>query len=176
LRAAGADIVLTGTPESVTAAGAEIGDAPVPLALDGVGGPSSENVATVFSPGVVLIAYSAVSGAPLWVPLGALAALGVTVRGFSVGAWDFATKVAPTAREAAEFVATGALGIPIAGIFTLDQISLALDRLDKGGKVLLKIAHVTPDAWPASVVALLIAGCARATREGAYRYPDIMAG
>jgi NADPH:quinone reductase-like Zn-dependent oxidoreductase len=140
LRAAGADIALTDTPESVTAARAEIGDAPVPLALDGVGGPSSQNVAAVLSPGGVLVAYSAVSGAPLWVPLGALTGLGVTVRGFFVGAWDFATKVAPAAREAAQLVATGALDVPIAGIFTLDQISLALDQLDKGGKVLLKIA------------------------------------
>jgi NADPH:quinone reductase-like Zn-dependent oxidoreductase len=141
LHAAGADLVLPDTPDSVQTARAQIGDAPVLLALDGVGGASSANLATLLSPGGVLVAYSAVSGLPLSVPLFPLTGFGITVRGFFVGAWDFATKVAPAAREAAQLVASGALHVPVAGTFTLDRMSEALDQLDKGGKVLLNISR-----------------------------------
>lgn len=80
LHAAGADLVLPDTPDSVQTARAQIGDAPVLLALDGVGGASSANLATLLSPGGVLVAYSAVSGLPLSVPLFPLTGFGVTVR------------------------------------------------------------------------------------------------
>jgi NADPH:quinone reductase-like Zn-dependent oxidoreductase len=139
LRAAGADIVLPDSPESVGTVRSQIGDATVALAVDGLGGPSTETLATLLSPGGVLVAYAAESGAPLSVPLPPLTGYGVTVRGIFLGAWDFPTKIAPAVREAAALVASGALVVPVAGTFSLDRIPEALDQLERGGKVLLDV-------------------------------------
>ena len=62
-----------------------------------------------------------------------------TVRGFSVSHYDYATKVLPVIREAAPLVASGALFVPVAGVFDLENIHAAIQRLERGGKILLKV-------------------------------------
>lgn len=62
-----------------------------------------------------------------------------TVRGFSVTHYDYATKVLPVIREAAPLVASGALFVPVAGVFDLENIHAAIQRLERGGKILLKV-------------------------------------
>jgi hypothetical protein len=44
-------------------------------------------------------------------------------------------------REAAPLVASGALFVPVAAVFDLDDIHAAIGRLERGGKILLKVAR-----------------------------------
>ena len=63
-----------------------------------------------------------------------------TIRGFFSGHYDYATKVLPVIREAAPLVASGALFVPVAAVFSLDDIHAAIRQVERGGKVLLKVA------------------------------------
>jgi NADPH:quinone reductase-like Zn-dependent oxidoreductase len=65
----------------------------------------------------------------------------LTVRGFSVAAFDYVTKVLPIIHEAAPLVASGALFVPVAAVFELDDIHAAIQQVLRGGKVLLKVAR-----------------------------------
>jgi NADPH:quinone reductase-like Zn-dependent oxidoreductase len=48
--------------------------------------------------------------------------------------------MAPAIREAAALIADGRLNVPVAGVYSLDEIGLALDHLDRGdGKILLAV-------------------------------------
>jgi NADPH:quinone reductase-like Zn-dependent oxidoreductase len=49
--------------------------------------------------------------------------------------------VLPIIHEAAPLVASGALFVPIAAVFELDDIHAAIEQVVRGGKVLLKIAQ-----------------------------------
>jgi NADPH:quinone reductase-like Zn-dependent oxidoreductase len=64
-----------------------------------------------------------------------------TVRGFFAGHYDYATKVLPVIREAAPLVASGALFVPVAAVFDLEDIHAAIRQLERGGKVLLRVAR-----------------------------------
>ncbi|MEV4600091.1 zinc-dependent alcohol dehydrogenase family protein [Amycolatopsis sp. NPDC049253] len=140
LTAAGADLVLPDRPESVDAARKFIGDAPVRVAIDAVGGPSTENLTALLTDGGALVAYSAESGSALSVPYAHLTGKHLTARGFFAGEWDYATKVAPAIREVAPLIAAGKLTVPVAGVYPLDEIGAALDHLHRGtGKILLAV-------------------------------------
>ncbi|QIQ01264.1 zinc-dependent alcohol dehydrogenase family protein [Streptomyces liangshanensis] len=140
LTAAGADLVLPDRPESVAVAREFIGDAPVRVAIDALGGRSTENLTALLTGGGALIAYSAESGSPLSVPYFDLTGKQLTVRGFFAGGWDYATKTAPAIREAAPLIAAGKLSVPVAGVYSLDEIGAALEHLNRGvGKILLAV-------------------------------------
>jgi NADPH:quinone reductase-like Zn-dependent oxidoreductase len=141
LRAAGADLVLPDAPESVAIAKQAVGDAAVPLAIDGVGGASTENLISMLTARGVLVTYAAESGSPLSVPYFALGSKHLTVRGFFAGEWDFESKMVPAIREAATLIAAGKLTVPVSGVYGLDRISEVLDHLDRGGKVLLDLRN-----------------------------------
>jgi NADPH:quinone reductase-like Zn-dependent oxidoreductase len=49
--------------------------------------------------------------------------------------------VLPIIHEAAPLVASGALFVPVAAVFELDDIHEAIQQVVRGGKVLLKIAQ-----------------------------------
>jgi NADPH:quinone reductase-like Zn-dependent oxidoreductase len=140
LTAAGADLVLPDRPESVATARKFIDDAPVRVAIDGVAGVSTANLTALLTTGGALVAYSAESGSPLSVPYADLTGKHLMVQGFFAGEWDYATKVAPAIREAAQLIATGKLTVPVAGVYSLDEIGAAVEHLNAGtGKVLLAV-------------------------------------
>jgi NADPH:quinone reductase-like Zn-dependent oxidoreductase len=49
-------------------------------------------------------------------------------------------KVLPVIREAAPLVASGGLFVPVAAVFDLKDIHAAIQQLERGGKILLKVA------------------------------------
>jgi NADPH:quinone reductase-like Zn-dependent oxidoreductase len=49
--------------------------------------------------------------------------------------------VLPVIHEAAPLVASGALFVPVAAVFELDDIQAAIQQVLRGGKVLLKVAQ-----------------------------------
>lgn len=141
LTASGADIVHLDdatAPEEVRRA---IGDARVPLAVDSVGGDAPARLLDLLSQGGSLVTYASATGQPM--SLGSLTLIGkrATVHGFFAGHFDYATKLLPVIREAAPLVASGALFVPPAAVFDLDDIDAAIEQLLRGGKILLKVAR-----------------------------------
>ena len=141
LTAAGADVVHLDDATAAEDVRREIGDARVALAVDSVGGEAPARLLDVLSDGGSLVAYASASGQPMSIASLALIGKRATVRGFFVGQFDYATKVVPVIREAAPLVASGALFVPPAAVFDLDDIGAAIEQLRRGGKILLKVAR-----------------------------------
>jgi NADPH:quinone reductase-like Zn-dependent oxidoreductase len=141
LTASGADIVHLDDATAAEVVRKAIGDARVALAVDSVGGDAPARLLDLLSDGGSLVTYAAATGQPM--SLDALTLIGkrVTVRGFFAGQFDYATKVLPVIREAAPLVADGALFVPPAAVFDLDDISTAMKQLGRGGKILLAVGR-----------------------------------
>jgi len=141
LTACGADIVHLDDATAAEDVRAAIGDAPVALAVDSVGGAAVGHLLDLLSDGGCFVTYATATGQPM--PIDALTLIHkhATVRGFFAGDFDYATKVLPVIREAAPLVASGALFVPPAAVFDLDDIDAAVQRLERGGKILLKLAR-----------------------------------
>jgi NADPH:quinone reductase-like Zn-dependent oxidoreductase len=141
LTASGADIVHLDDASAAEDVRREIGDARVALAVDSVGGDSAGRLVDLLSDGGWLVTYAAASGLPMSIDAFSLIAKRLTVGGFSAAAFDYATKVLPVVHEAAPLVASGALFVPVAHVFDLDDIDAAVQQVLRGGKVLLKVAR-----------------------------------
>jgi NADPH:quinone reductase-like Zn-dependent oxidoreductase len=141
LVATGADIVQLDDVTAAEGVRQEIGDARVALAVDSVGGHASARLLDLLSEGGSLVTYASASGQPMSVDALTLIGKRATVHGFFAGHFDYATKLLPVIREAAPLVASGALFVPPAAVFDLDDIHAAIERLRRGGKILLKVAR-----------------------------------
>ena len=141
LTSLGADIVHLDDASAAEYVRQDIGDARVALAVESVGGEGAGRLLDLLSDGGWLVAYAAATGEPMSINSLALISKQLTVRGFSAGFFDYATKVLPVIREAAPLVASGDLFVPIAAVFDLDDIHAAVDQLLRGGKVLLTVAR-----------------------------------
>src|SRR5580704_1119675 len=140
LTALGADIVHLDDASAAEHVRKEIGDARVALAVDSVGGQGVGRLVDLLSDRGWLVTYAAATGQPMSIDAFSLIAKHLTVRGFSAAAFDYATKVLPIIHGAAPLVASGALFVPIAAVFDLKDIHAAVEQLQRGGKVLLKVA------------------------------------
>jgi NADPH:quinone reductase-like Zn-dependent oxidoreductase len=140
LTEAEADVVHVDDPDAVGDVRAVIGDARVALAVEAVGGPGVARLLELLSDGGWLVSYSWAKDEPMWVDTSTLVGKHLTVRGFFVGDFDYRDKVVPVIREAAPLVADGALVVPVAGVYPLEQIQDAVQHLLRGGKILLKVA------------------------------------
>src|SRR5580693_870264 len=141
LTASGADIVHLDDASAAEDVRNEIGDARVALAVDSVGGDSAGRLVDLLSYGGSLVTYATATGQPIPVNAYSLIAKHLTVRGFSIADFDYATKVLPVIHEAAPLVASGALFVPVAAVFELDDIQAAIQQVLSGGKVLLKVVQ-----------------------------------
>jgi NADPH:quinone reductase-like Zn-dependent oxidoreductase len=141
LTASGADIVHLDDATAAEDVRKEIGDARVALAVDSVGGESAARLLDLLSEGGSLVAYATATGQPMPVDEMTLIVKRATVRGFFAGHYDYATKVLPVIREAAPLIASGALFVPPAAVFDLEDIHAAIRRLEHGGKILLRVAR-----------------------------------
>jgi NADPH:quinone reductase-like Zn-dependent oxidoreductase len=141
LTEAGADIVHLDDASAAEDVRATIGDARVALAVDSVGGDAPARLLDLLSEGGSLVAYASATGQPMSIASLALIGRRATVRGFFAGQFDYATKLLPVIREAAPLVASGALFVPPAAVFDLDDIHAAIEQLRRGGKILLKVVR-----------------------------------
>jgi NADPH:quinone reductase-like Zn-dependent oxidoreductase len=141
LTTAGAGIVHLDDATAAEDVRKEIGAARVALAVDAVGGASAGRLLDLLSDGGSLVTYATATGQPMPVNELTLIAKRATVRGFFAGHYDYATKVLPVIREAAPLVASGALFVPVAAVFDLENIHAAIRQLERGGKVLLRVAR-----------------------------------
>jgi NADPH:quinone reductase-like Zn-dependent oxidoreductase len=141
LTASGADIVHRDDATAAEDVRREIGDARVALAVDSVGGDGVARLVELLSDGGSLVSYAAATGQPMAINALALIGKRLTVRGFFAGQFDYATKLLPVIREAAPLVASGALFVPPAAVFDLGDIHAAVQQLDRGGKILLRVGR-----------------------------------
>jgi NADPH:quinone reductase-like Zn-dependent oxidoreductase len=141
LTKSGADIVHLDEASAAADVRTEIGDARIALAVDSVGGDSAGRLVDLLSDGGWMVTYAAATGQPMSISAMSLIGKHLTVRGFSAGAFDYATKVLPVIHEAAPLVASGALFVPVAAVFELEDIHAAVQQVARGGKVLLKVAR-----------------------------------
>ena len=141
LTAAGADIVHLDDATAAEDVRKTIGDARVALAVDSVGGDAPARLLDLLSDGGSLVAYASATGQPMAVDTLALIGKRATIRGFFAGQFDYATKVLPVIREAVPLVASGALAVPPAAVFDLDDIHAAMQQVVRGGKVLIRISQ-----------------------------------
>ena len=111
LTASGADIVHLDNATAAEDVRKEIGDARVALAVDPVGGASAGRLLDLLSEGGSLVAYATATGQPMPVNELTLISKRATVRGFLAGHYDY------------------------------DDIDAAIRQLERGGKVLLKVAR-----------------------------------
>jgi NADPH:quinone reductase-like Zn-dependent oxidoreductase len=140
VKALGGDLVLLDGPDLAQRAAAETGNAPISLALDGVGDTSSMNLMSCLSDSGVLVSYGGVSRKPMVVPPGGLIFKQQTIRGF----WLFFWYQSSTPDEftamfdyLAPIVAAGAISTPVAATYGFDQLGEAITKAaHSGGKVL----------------------------------------
>jgi NADPH:quinone reductase-like Zn-dependent oxidoreductase len=141
LTASGADIVHLDDASAAEDIRKEIGDGRIALAVDSVGGDGVGRLVDLLSDRGWLVTYAAATGRPMSINSLSLIGKHLTVRGFSAADFDYPTKVLPIIHEAAPLVASGALFVPVAAVFELDDIQAAIQQVVRGGKVLLKVVQ-----------------------------------
>ena len=142
LLALGADAVVVDDDGAVDRALAETGGARPGLAFNGVGGESALRLMNLLAPGGIHVTYGAMSRRPLTVPNGLMIFTDLQLRGLWVTRW---IESAPRAEieevytRLAGLMVSGALAIPVAGVFPLEEFRQALEevgRTGRAGKVL----------------------------------------
>jgi trans-2-enoyl-CoA reductase len=137
LKAAGADVVLLDSRESVEEAKRAAGKSPVRLALNAVGGESALNLMKVLSPGGTLVTYGAMGLQPVRISSGILIFKDLRFRGFWV-----TRRLEEMSRPEVEalferlgaWAEKGVLKVAVERVYPLEQIIEAVRRAAEGGR------------------------------------------
>ncbi|HEY3188396.1 MAG TPA: zinc-dependent alcohol dehydrogenase family protein [Solirubrobacteraceae bacterium] len=142
---AGADVALVEGADLATQAADAIGDAPLELILDAVGGEPVAQLAALLKPGGAIVSYTARDGQPVSIPVGHLIFRGLNVHGFWLKLWLETTPpetIAQTYRHLAGLVADGTLTAPVEATYALEDHRAAIGHAadnHRTGKVLFAI-------------------------------------
>jgi NADPH:quinone reductase-like Zn-dependent oxidoreductase len=140
MRALGGDVVLVDGSDLAKRVGAETGNAPITLALDGVSDTSPMNLMSCLSESGVLVSYGGTSRKPMVVHPGSLIFRKQTVRGFWLRYWYQSARpdeIATMFDHLALMVAAGTISTPVAATYNFDQFSEAIAKAgESSGKVL----------------------------------------
>jgi NADPH:quinone reductase-like Zn-dependent oxidoreductase len=140
MNALGGDVVLVDGPDLAKRVAAETGNAPILLALDGVGDTSSMNLMNCLSESGVLVSYGGMSRKPMVVPPGSLIFKKQTVRGFWLLYWYQSAKpdeIMAMFDHLAPLIAAGTISTPVAATYGFDQVREAVAKAaQSGGKVM----------------------------------------
>ncbi len=134
--AGGAEVVLVDGEDLPARVRAATGDAPIRLAIDCVGGLSTENLVRCLAQGGVLVNYGAMSGERCMISPRYFVFRDVTLRGFWLSQWY---KQAPVEKRMAVFgelaglIASGKLTARVQATYSIDQIKDAV-RAAAGGE------------------------------------------
>jgi len=140
LQAVGGDLVIVDQSGMVDKIRATIGDARVPLGIDGVAGKASATIASILSRSGTLVVYALMSGEPVTIAPLDLIAKRVVVRGFFLNHPDVELSIGGALRETAPLVASGAIRVPIAATYPLAAFRDAVAHVQRGGKVMFDVA------------------------------------
>jgi len=140
MKALGGDVVLVDGPDLATRVAAETGNAPITLALDGVGDTSPMHLLNCLSESGVLVSYGGTSRKPMVVHPGNLIFKKQTIRGFWLLYWYQAAKpeeITAMFARLAPLIAAGAISAPVAATYGFDHVREAITQAaQSGGKVL----------------------------------------
>src|SRR5882724_11635443 len=139
LQAVGGDLVIVDQSWALDKNRATVGDARVPLGIDGVAGKASATIAGVLSKSGTLVVYALMSGEPVTIAPFDLIAKRVGVKGFFLNHPDVELKIPGALRETAPLVASGAIRAPIAATYPLTAFREAVAHVQRGGKVLFDV-------------------------------------
>jgi len=140
MKALGGDVVLVDGPDLAKRVAAEIGNAPITLALDGVSDTSPMNLMNCLFECGVLVSYGATSRKPMVVHPGSFIFKKQTIRGFWLFSWyQSATPDEITAMfdYLAPLVAAGTISAPVYATYAFDRVGEAIAKAaQSGGKAL----------------------------------------
>jgi NADPH:quinone reductase-like Zn-dependent oxidoreductase len=140
MRALGGDVVLLDGSDLAKRVTAETGNAPIALALDGVGDTSSMNLMSCLSENGVLVSYGGTSRKPMVVNPGSFIFKKQTIRGFWLLYWYQSARpdeITAMFDHLAPLIAAGTISAPVAATYHFDQVSEAITKAaQSGGKVL----------------------------------------
>lgn len=147
VREQGGDLVLVDGPDLHKRVRAEVGEGRVRLAIDAVGGASTDHIADCLAEGGTLVNYGMMSGDPCQVSPRNIVFRGVTVKGFWLAKWF--ENASPEQQmtvfgQLTKLIATGKLQARIAAEYDVAQIKEAVAAAASGerdGKVLIVPRH-----------------------------------
>jgi NADPH:quinone reductase-like Zn-dependent oxidoreductase len=137
LRLFGADVVLTDGPDLDARVRAAIGEAPLPLAIDAVGGTGTQRLARCVSDGGTVVNYGVLSGEPCMVDGRDTVFRDVRLHGFWLRKWFADTppaQIAALYREFASQVADGSLAVEVEAVYPVRRIKDAVAHAARGGR------------------------------------------
>ena len=143
IKALGGDVVLVDGGDLAKHVAEATGGALIRLAIDAVGGKSTDNLAMCLAEGGTLVNYGMMSGEPCVVSPSSFVFRDVTLRGFWLALWF--RKATPARQmevfgEVAKLIATGKLHTRISATYDVGQIKDAVAAAAKGerdGKILI---------------------------------------
>jgi NADPH:quinone reductase-like Zn-dependent oxidoreductase len=141
----GADVVLLEGTDLLEQARDAIGDAPLELILDGVGGDPVAQLASLLRTGGQIVSYTARGAQTVSIPVADLIFRGLSVHGYWLNLWLESTPVeavAQTYHELAALVADGTLSAPIEATYPLADHRAAIRHAaenERQGKVLFTL-------------------------------------
>ncbi len=143
VKAMGGDVVLVDGPDLAKHVAVATENAKIRLAIDAVGGKSTDNLANCLTQGGTLVNYGMMSGEPCTVSPSSFVFRDVTLRGFWLALWF--RKATPQQQmavfgELAKLISTGKLKARVQATFDVSQIKEAIAAAASGerdGKILI---------------------------------------
>lgn len=137
LRAAGGDVVLVDGPDLDARVRAAIGDAPLPLAIDAIGGAATLRLGRCVSDGGTVVNYGLLSGEPCMIDGRDTVFRDVRLRGFWLRKWFVDTapgQIAAVFRELGSHLADGTLAVDVEAVYPFRKIKEAVAHAARGGR------------------------------------------
>ena len=140
MKALGGDVVLVDGADLTKRVATETENAPIALALDGVGDTSPMHLMNCLSESGVLVSYGGTSRKPMVVNPGSFIFKKQTIRGFWLLYWYQSAQpdeITAMFDHLAPLIAAGTISAPVAATYRFDQVGEAIDKAaQSGGKVL----------------------------------------
>lgn len=123
-----------------------VGQKGVKLAIDGVGGSAVGRLAAALSAGGIVVSYGTVGG-DFEAKLSMVDAIfkDISYRGFYVDRTQYDAALPEIISAGAALIEAGKLRIPVAAVCPLEDIGKAIEHVQRGGKVLLRL-NLSPHA------------------------------
>jgi NADPH:quinone reductase-like Zn-dependent oxidoreductase len=140
MKALGGDVVLVDGADLTKRVATETENAPIALALDGVGDTSPMHLMNCLSESGVLVSYGGTSRKPMVVNPGSFIFKKQTIRGFWLLYWYQSAQpdeITAMFDHLAPLIAAGTISAPVAATYRFDQVGEAIAKAaQSGGKVL----------------------------------------
>jgi NADPH:quinone reductase-like Zn-dependent oxidoreductase len=135
--AAGGDVVLKDDDDAVSRIAGTVGDKPISLALDSVGGTATARLAKTLSQHGHLVGYAFMGGYDAPGDFRPLMDKDITLHSFYQVRPEYDAKIPRILDQATALITSGKLNVPVAATYPLSAIKDAVAHVERGGKVLL---------------------------------------